>query len=289
MGTFFVLILATLAVGLLLLGLARSRKYVPLVQNLDESDYPLHEFIKVGFSLSSIPLFKLRGNLERELKRESRLYWNNAYYEYYAELTWAQFLTYAVLLCAFGLALAGLFNNSMTFVLVIVVVLGVAALWNLTISKMKEAVEDRKEECEYEFPNMVSKLALLINSGMILDQAWKTVAYGKKGPLYDLMRQACTEMENGASFVEAVNKFGIMSDSSEIKKFSSSIIQGMEKGSADLTAYLVGQTTELWTVKKQLALQRGEVAAGKLIIPLAFTFLGIILIIIAAALQSLTF
>jgi len=157
------------------------------------------------------------------------------------------------------------------------------------MSKMKETVQARKDACEMEFPNMVSKLSLLINSGMILREAWELVAYGKEGELYDLMRTSCDYMRNGDSDSVAIHKFGMLSDSAEIKKFSSLMIQGLEKGNRELVDFLVGQASEYLAHKRQLALQQGEKAAGKLIIPLGITFVGIILIIIAAAMQGLSF
>jgi tight adherence protein C len=163
------------------------------------------------------------------------------------------------------------------------------AIWNLSMSKMKEAVAKRRDACVLEFPNMVSKLSLLINSGMVLREAWYLVANGKEGVLYDLMKKACEFMENGESDVAAIHKFGVLSDSIEIKKFTSAMVQGMEKGNSELADFLVSQASELWAHKRQLALQNGEIAAGKLIIPLGLTFAGIIMIIVSAAMQSMSF
>src|SRR5665647_2256614 len=100
------------------------------------------------------------------------------------------------------------------------VVLAILVVWNLSISKIKESVQKRREACDYEFPNMVSKLSLLINSGMVLREAWYVVAKGQDGELYDLMKKACDNMENGDSDQAAIHKFGVLSDSAEIKKFT---------------------------------------------------------------------
>ena len=167
--------------------------------------------------------------------------------------------------------------------------LALAAIWNICVSKMKETVTARREDCEDEFPNMVAKLCLLINSGMILHEAWQVVAYGKEGTLYDLMRSACEDMENGTSDRDAIYKFGVLTDSSDIKKFTGNVISGIEKGPKELADMLLAQTSELWTHKRQVSLQKGEIAAGKLVIPLGITFAGIILIIVSGAMQSMSF
>lgn len=73
------------------------------------------------------------------------------------------------------------------------------------------------------------------------------------------------------------------------EKFTSAMVQGIEKGNSELADFLVSQASELWAHKRQLALQKGEIAAGKLIIPLGLMFGGIIMIIVAAAMQSMSF
>lgn len=283
------LVLASALTILFIVHLAKGKQYAALVENLDSSEYFLKELYIVGFSLSATKMFRLRGKLESDLKKNAKLVWDNIYYEYYANLAWAQFLTLALLVLCIGLTLSSLAGGQASLLLLGIIALFVMAIWNLSMSKMKEAVTRRRDECVYEFPNMVSKLSLLINSGMVLREAWYLIANGKKGPLYDLMKKACENMDNGDSDIVAIHKFGVLSDSIEIKKFTSAMVQGIEKGSSELADFLVSQASELWAHKRQLALQKGEIAAGKLIIPLGLMFGGIIMIIVAAAMQSMSF
>lgn len=283
------LIMATVCDILFLLGFSRGTVYDTYLEALDEVSYPMKEFYIVGFYLNDLKPFQLRGRLEQNLKKEAHLYWDNIYYEYYAVVTWVQFLTAALFTCCVGFTLCGFISSESMIMVVGIMVISVMAEWNLIMSHMKEAVQERKEACELEFPNMISKLSLLIDSGMILREAWELVAYGKKGDLYDLMQKACEYMRNGDSDAVAIYKFGVLSDSAEIKKFASSMVQGMEKGNSELSGFLMNQASEQLMHKRQLALQQGEKAAGKLIIPLGITFIGIIMIIISAAMQGLTF
>lgn len=286
---FIMLLLASITTVLFLVNLARGKQYGYMVESLDGGEYFLKELYVVGFSLNDGKIFKLRGKMERNLKKQAKLLWGDRYYEYYANLAWAQFLSLTLLVVSIGFSLSGFLKTEQIPILLILVLLFIAAFWNLSLSKMKEKVQKRREECEAEFPNMVSKLALLINSGMVLREAWRVTAYGKEGTLYALMKQACEDMENGESDVGAIYKFGVTSDSASIKKFTSAMIQGMQKGNSELADFMVSQTSELWAHKRQMALQQGEVAAGKLIIPLGITFAGIIMIIVSAAMQSMSF
>ena len=286
---FILLLLASIATVMFLVNLARGKQYGYMVESLDGGEYFLKELYVVGFSLNDGKIFKLRGKMERNLKKQAKLLWGDRYYEYYANLAWAQFLSLTLLVVSVGFSLSGFLKTEQIPILLILVLLFVAAFWNLSLSRMKEKVQQRREACEAEFPNMVSKLALLINSGMVLREAWHVTAYGKVGTLYTLMKQACEDMENGESDVGAIYKFGVTSDSASIKKFTSAMIQGMQKGNSELADFMVSQTSELWAHKRQMALQQGEVAAGKLIIPLGITFAGIIMIIVSAAMQSMSF
>ena len=286
---FIMLLLASITTVLFLVNLARGKQYGYMVESLDGGEYFLKELYVVGFSLNDGKIFKLLGKMERNLKKQAKLLWGDRYYEYYANLAWAQFLSLTLLVVSVGFSLSGFLKTEQLPILLILVLLFVAAFWNLSLSRMKEKVQQRREACEAEFPNMVSKLALLINSGMVLREAWRVTAYGKEGTLYTLMKQACEDMENGESDIGAIYKFGVTSDSASIKKFTSAMIQGMQKGNSELADFMVSQTSELWAHKRQMALQQGEVAAGKLIIPLGITFAGIIMIIVSAAMQSMSF
>lgn len=283
------LVLASLLTILFIIHLSKGKKYESLVANLDSSEYFLKDLYVVGFSLSNTKMFSLKGKLERDLKKNAKLVWDNIYYEYYANLAWAQFLSLALLALCIGLILSSLVGGEAALLIFGITILFVLAIWNLSMSKMKEAVAKRRDECVIEFPNMVTKLSLLINSGMVLREAWYLVANGKEGALYELMKKACECMDNGDSDATAIHKFGVLSDSIEIKKFTSAMVQGIEKGNSELADFLVSQASELWAHKRQLALQKGEIAAGKLIIPLGLMFCGIIMIIVAAAMQSMSF
>jgi tight adherence protein C len=77
--------------------------------------------------------------------------------------------------------------------------------------------------------------------------------------------------------------FGKNSNSTEIKKFTSALLQSMEKGGGELGSFLASQSSELWNAKRQRMLQAGEKAATKLLLPIVLVFVGIIIIVMTAA------
>ena len=199
---------------------------------------------------------------------------------YYAMIAWAQTLTFAYLGVVFGFIIGGIFN-SIFFVLVGAIF--AAALGNYFYTKMKNKVESRKEDCVSELPEVVSTIAMLMNSGMTLKEVWELVANSKEGTIYSLMKQSCIDMKNGMTEKEAISKFGIYSNSAEVKKFTSVLIQGIDKGSKDLSEILAEQSIQLLEAKKQYMLQKGEAASSKLLLPTTLIFVGVMIVVIAAA------
>ena len=289
MFDYFALTISTICIGLLLYGVIKGNPYYNFVENLDKEQYPFRSLYVAGFSLNNTSLFRLRGKTARELKKHATILYGEVYSEFYSTLAWAQFLSLSLMAVSILLIFGALAGSSSAIIFVIISGLAVAAFWNISILKMKEALDKRRDDCVSEFPAMISKLSLLINTGMVLRDAWKFIAERNDGELYKLMRISVEHMNNGESDIYAIYKFGVLSDAPEIKKFTSAIIQGMEKGSKDLTEFLTSQSSELLSTKKQMALQKGEIAAGKLIIPLGITFVGIIMIIVSAAMQSMSF
>jgi tight adherence protein C len=281
------LALATALSALLIFAIFAGEKHSSLASGLDSEEHPLRALYIVGFCLSGFRPFKLKGALRSSLAREMSILHGAYYHEYHMQAAWAQFLSLSLFSSSFLLSLAAMAGGEVSWVLALLAAACVFLIWKISAGKPKEILAARREECLYEFPEMVTKLALLINSGMVLREAWRLIASRKKGAIYSLMLKAIELMDNGESDVNALHAFGYMSDTPEIKKFAGAMIQGIEKGNAELVDFLMGQASELWARKRQLALQKGEIAAGKLVAPLGLSFIGIIIIVVSGALQGM--
>ena len=101
------------------------------------------------------------------------------------------------------------------------------------------------------------------------------------------MRRVNEDMDNGMAEMDALYSFGNRCVTPDIKKFTSMIVQGLEKGSRDLAIALRNQTDELWELKKQNTLKRGELASSKLMIPLMVMFVGILIMIMGPIMTNL--
>lgn len=278
------LILGTILLILFVIKMKKGKTYDQYIETLNSSDFPLKEIYCVGLAWNEGKLLNLKGKMRQKLINQSKLLNERENAETVATVVWAQAISIAHLSLCFGFIMGGAFDFPF-FMLIGVICAVVFAFYFLT--KMKEDLNKRKSECLIELPEIVSTMALLTNSGMMLREAWEKIAYSKEGTVYSLMQESCIDMQNGMSEIDAIHKFGIMSDTPEIKKFTGALIQGIEKGSKDLSIFLTKQSTEMWTLKKQVMLQKGEAAASKLLVPIALIFVGIMIIVISAAVGML--
>lgn len=204
--------------------------------------------------------------------------------EYYLRLTYARAVTYGMLLFLLAFVLYG-FSGEIGALLIMFLFSGVSVYYVMTLAPKQ--IEKRSEQLLSDFSEVVSKLALLTNAGMILREAWTVTADAGEGIFYQEMKHAVSEMENGISDVEAIRRFGLRCMMPEIKKFSATVIQGIQKGNSELSSMLQDQSAEVWALRKQQVRRQGEKAASKLMIPIFIMFIGILIMVIIPIFSNL--
>ena len=120
-----------------------------------------------------------------------------------------------------------------------------------------------------------------------MKEAWAKVAYTGESELYQEMQRVVVNMENGMSEIDAYTEFGTRCTAPEIKKFTSTIIQGLVKGNRELVEMIKQQSREIWDSKRHRVKQQGEKAASKLLIPICIMFVGILIMIIVPIFANL--
>lgn len=267
---------------LFMVQIKKGKRFASIVEGLDSSTFPLNQLYVVGFAWSSTKLFKLRSKRAADLRAQATLLYDSQYAEYYANVAWAQTITLVHLFLTMSFLMAGILYDLAFLMLVGGIFLSIVVA-AYCLENMKNTLTKRTEECEAQLPEVVSTMAILVNSGMVLREAWNMVADSGTGVFYELMRKAAENMKNGYSDADAIFLFGKASNSTEIKKFTSALLQSMEKGGAELSEFLAHQSSELWNAKRQRMLQAGEKAATKLLLPIVLIFVGVIIIVMTAA------
>lgn len=280
-------IISTIINAILIISYKKSKDYDYIVENLE--DYPLSEIYSIGFAMMDLKIFSFKDDIINKLMKNASVLYGSRYAEYYSNVAFAQATTFIACILSAGFSFAAIVGGKAALFVILLAVVLCVVVWNFSVMVIGDSVKERRENCYHDFPDMVTKFALLINAGMVLRDAWFLVAQNGDSDLYKLMRESCDLMRNGSSDFEAIVDFGIRTDSPEIKKFTSSMVQGIEKGNSELADFLLEQSNEMVSRKRQQLLQEGEKAAGKLIIPIAITFIGVIVIIAFSAMQSMSF
>ena len=159
-------------------------------------------------------------------------------------------------------------------------------------SRKQEEEKRRKEKLQSEYPELVSKLTILLGAGMTLFSAWNkiTTNYSNKRknntipihPLYEEMLITCHEIESGVGEARAYERFGERCGLHRYRKFCSLLVQNLRKGTRGLV-----QLLDAFEERKNLAKKSGEEAGTKMLFPMMMMFGIIIVIIMVPAFLSL--
>lgn len=262
----------------------KGRKYSALFESLQEKEYPLKEIYFVGYAVMETFKYQYRSKADRKLRKEIIVLYGNKYADYYMRVVYAQKVTLAFTVLVLAVPMYALANN---FILALMTVFLAGVFYYYFGTVIKQKIAKRSEEMLSDFSNVVSKLALLTNAGMIIREAWEDTAYTGNTTIYKEMQKAVEEMRNGVPIVDAFLNFGKRCIIPEIEKFTSTIVQGITKGNKELALMLQQQSKEVWGLKKQDVRRQGEKAASKLMVPIVVMFLGILIMILVPIFTNL--
>lgn len=254
-----------------------GRKHNAMFDVLEEKEYPFKEIYGMGYAVLELFKYKYKSKGDRKLRQQLEVLYGEKYSEYYLRVIHSQQITLSFTVFVLAFAFYGL--TSEILACVIGLVFAALAYYYFGTTTAKKILK-RSDELLHDFSEVVSKLALLTNAGMILREAWQEVAFAGTGVIYTEMQTAVNEMNNGVADIDAIYNFGTRCIIPEIKKFTSTIIQGMTKGNSELTAMMQEQSKEVWQLKKQIVRREGEKAASKLLIPICIMFVGILVMIL---------
>lgn len=195
----------------------------------------------------------------------------------------AKLLSYAIIGVAASLTLGGLITAVSGGMLGLFITLMGTVIAAVLVYAMYDEVGDRvnkrRAAIARQFPNVVSKLALLVTSGMIMDRAWRETAESQNGELYHEMRLTAEELSNLVEPTAAYTNFINRCSTKETTKLASAIIQNQTKGNAEIGVLLRGMSHEAWQERRHTAKRDSEAANSKLMIPTMLLFVAILVMI----------
>ena len=267
--------------------LLTSGEFDSYIAPLDKETFKFTEIYGVGFKLLKILKIELKGKEANQIRESVTILYGERYSDYYLQVMYAQKISIIYMCFAIFSGISALAEGRDKILLFFVGLVMCGAMYYYFSTLPASRIKQRSADILSEFPHAVSTIALLVNSGMTLREAWREVSLSDETELYVQMRKVNDDMDNGIAEIDALYNFAERCVSPEIKKFTSFIVQGLEKGSKDLAYALQNQTNEMWQLKKQNTLKQGELASSKLLVPLLVMFGGVLVMIIGPIMTNL--
>lgn len=224
-----------------------------------------------------------RGALHKEILSKCRELYGRKYADNKAKQLIARLLSYSLVGVALSMTvgtLTALLGSVTTGIAIagigtVLVLVLVYALYD----ELTDRLNKRRATISRQFPNVVSKLALLVTSGMILDRAWRETAESQELELYQEMRKTADEMANLMDPVSAYTNFIDRCNTKETSKLASALIQSHSKGNAEIGTLLKSMAHDAWQERRHTAKRDSEAANSKLMIPTMLLFIAILVIL----------
>lgn len=203
----------------------------------------------------------------------------------------AKMLSYPIFGVALSMAL-GLIVMYLMDTVIGLTVMGIGSLLVIVLAysqydDLSDLVIARKDNIRRQLPNVVSKLALLVTSGMIMDRAWNETACSNEGELYTEMRRTTEELSNLVAPETAYSNFINRCNTKETTKLASAILQNLSKGNAEIAILLQQMASDAWNERRNLAKRDSENANSKLMIPTMMLFGAIVVMLLVPIAISL--
>lgn len=262
----------------------KGKKYQKYTESEFAEEFQMSQLFCVGFSVMKMFHFNTRSKKVRQKIKEISEIKGKKYAEFYYYIMQGAKITYGYTILIVMLLLASVAGS--VEALLLGVVLAVLLVLYVDFS-LKDKLDARRQEILMDLPQALSKLTLLINSGMVVRDAWKRTAITGTRQLYIEMQQTSLEIENGVMEIEAYRNFAERCGVKEVKKFSTLIIQNLKKGNEELAMFLNDLSDEMWEMKKNEVKQKGEKANSKLLLPVFLIFIGILILVLVPMMNGM--
>lgn len=160
---------------------------------------------------------------------------------------------------------------------------------------IKEQCIKREQQMKADYPEIISKLLILIRAGMPVRSAWVRIVEDyqmqkqKNGSMHfalEEMHTAIRDMENGISEGDAYLEFGKRCEQHLYLKLGSLLEQNLKKGNYGISALLEGERIQALEERRRQIRASGELAGTKLMMPMVALFSLVLVIIIVPSFMT---
>lgn len=161
-------------------------------------------------------------------------------------------------------------------------------------SRLKKIKQKNKEDIILTIPSFINQLLLLLNSGVVLNDAFSQIAkrYGEidgkrknyfTKEVYGLYEKC---ERSGENVITSFYYFSRRENVKELTRVAAILLEGQTKGS-ELWDKLAEQGEFLWEERKRVALSKIRLAESKMSFPLGFFLVSLLIMTAAPALMQL--
>lgn len=178
--------------------------------------------------------------------------------------------------------------------IIFILIIGCYAIYSNRLAGLTKIEKAAKESVLRELPELVNKLLLLLNAGLVLGNAfhkivsdYERIRGGENNYFYNQLAQITMKCrETNGSIQHEIRGFAVRTGVVEFMRLSNIINDSMTKGS-DLMAQLNMEGDSLWAARRKQIEEKGKLAETKLTFPLVILLLVLLMITIAPAMMEM--
>lgn len=278
------LIASIFALAWLYVYIKYNKKFEKLIKPIAKNEFFMSEIFFIGFGIMKLLNYSLKSDgAKKNIKKIAELR-GELYAQYYYYIIIGAKFTYISTILPIAFFIGALTND---FVILMLLLVSIAVLIYYLNFEIDNSLSKRRGNISSDFPRVLSKLALLLNTGQSLRMAWSNVANSNTRKLYEEMKLLSEEISNGKAEIEAYRDFAERCSIKEIRKFSSTLIQNIQKGNKEITNLIIEMADESWKQKKYNVRIKAELASSKLMLPVGMMLLAIMIMIVIPIFSSI--
>lgn len=184
-------------------------------------------------------------------------------------------------------------RNKPLKILTIGVMAAIAYAYAAREKKLRKA-QKKREMLLMEYPEFVSKLSLLLGSGMHISAAFRKMNQmqqksrrKKADSVYGELQQMLYEIDNGKGEMRAYQEFAERCNLQPYRKLVSLLQSGQKMGDRELIEHLHEEADRVFAERKNTARKLGEEAGTKLLMPMMLMLVLVMGIVIFPAFLSI--
>lgn len=279
-------LLIIMLVIILFMNIRYKESYQQFIKTYHD-DITLPIIAPFAFSLiDKLNLYKLSPKLVNSIHQKIILLKGSKLARDYTKIYLAKIITVFTLAVFFTIALTVTSGNDYSNIIYGLLLTGIICFY--LIKDLDKKVRERKDAIIIELPEFVNKIILLVNAGDTVQGAiMKSVKQNQKkiheSPLYYELNEVVNKMTTNTPFQEVLKDFSYRCGIQEVSIFTTTVMMNYRKGGSLLVNSLKELSTTLWDKRKTVTRIKGEEASSKLIFPIIFIFISVLLIVVYPA------